>query len=81
MSFQEVEGLLGDPNNKMRYGTPIRVPNQGCVEDWIGNAGTIVLYYDQDGRVVEKEWDSARRKRSLFDEIGDYVIGRQQIRE
>jgi hypothetical protein len=65
MTMAEMDEVLGEPNQPAPwpYGTPIRVPNQGCAQHWLGKAGIIIVYYDSDGLVAGKEWIWILRER------------------
>jgi hypothetical protein len=59
MSQTEVVSLLDAQTVEVdRWGTPIRIPNQGCIEGWRGGGNGIDILYDNNGKVVEKEWHS-----------------------
>jgi hypothetical protein len=51
--------LKGPDTESWRWGTPVRVPNQGCVEYWRepGRNARILVFYDMNNCVVETEWD------------------------
>jgi len=84
MSAQEVEELLDETSNGpvWRQGLPIRVPNQGWVEYWKGNGGTISIFYDKSGLVVETEWNWS--KSNFLDRVTFFLeepIRSKNIRE
>lgn len=59
MTASDVACLL-DVNGRgpmWRSGTPVRIPNQGCIEYWRGYAGTIAVVYDTRRIVVESDWN------------------------
>lgn len=63
MSNDEVETLLSGPSSRSwRRGTPVVVPNQGCVEYWCehGRGGWFIVFYDVINQVVDTRWDADR---------------------
>jgi hypothetical protein len=77
-TIDDVQELLGPIEGvQWRSGTPLRVSNQGWIECWQGYTGSIILVYDVNGRVVEKEWRWDQRKRFFLDDL----FGSPQVRD
>ena len=81
MSMEEVEALLGEEDLVSTQGLPIRIPNQGCIQHWVGYSGSATLVFDSSGRLVLKEWDPSIRKRTHLDRTMGRWIGVQEVRE